>query len=145
MKLMFVSTECAPFIKTGGLGDVIGALPVSLRSKLDDEIVVIPLFKKVREKLNKPIALMLDTKGPEIRTGKQESGDVKVKIEEGTKFTFLYEDVIGDATKTSISYKGLAEDVKPGSTILVDDGAIEFEVVEIKGKDIVCSSNWNGL
>ena len=50
MKLMFVSTECAPFIKTGGLGDVIGALPVSLRSKLDDEIVVIPLFKKIKEK-----------------------------------------------------------------------------------------------
>jgi len=50
MKLMFVSTECAPFIKTGGLGDVIGALPVSLREKLDDEIVVIPLFKKVKEK-----------------------------------------------------------------------------------------------
>lgn len=50
MKLMFVSTECAPFIKTGGLGDVIGALPIYLKSKLDDEIVVIPLFKKVREK-----------------------------------------------------------------------------------------------
>lgn len=50
MKLMFVSTECAPFIKTGGLGDVIGALPVYLSSKLDEEIVVIPLFKKVKEK-----------------------------------------------------------------------------------------------
>ena len=50
MKLMFVSTECAPFIKTGGLGDVIGALPVYLRDKLEEEIVVIPLFKKVKEK-----------------------------------------------------------------------------------------------
>lgn len=50
MKLMFVSTECAPFIKTGGLGDVIGALPVSLASKLEGNIVVIPLFKKVKEK-----------------------------------------------------------------------------------------------
>ena len=45
MKLMFVSTECAPFIKTGGLGDVIGALPIALSEKLDDQIVVIPLFK----------------------------------------------------------------------------------------------------
>jgi starch synthase len=50
MKLMFVSTECAPFIKTGGLGDVIGALPLSLKDKLDDQIVVIPLFKKVKDK-----------------------------------------------------------------------------------------------
>lgn len=49
MKLMFVSTECSPFIKTGGLGDVIGSLPVSLRGKLEDEIVVIPLFKKIKE------------------------------------------------------------------------------------------------
>ena len=47
---MFVSTECAPFIKTGGLGDVIGALPLALKEKLDDQIVVIPLFKKVKEK-----------------------------------------------------------------------------------------------
>ena len=50
MKLMFVSTECAPFIKTGGLGDVIGALPIYLKDKLDDQIVVVPLFKKVKEK-----------------------------------------------------------------------------------------------
>jgi len=50
MKLMFVATECAPFIKTGGLGDVIGALPVYLASKVDDQIVVVPLFKKVKEK-----------------------------------------------------------------------------------------------
>ena len=86
------------------------------------------------------IPLCLDTKGPEIRTGKQESGDEKVTITEGQKFTFLYEDVIGNETKTSISYKGLSEDVKPGSTILVDDGAIEFRVDEIVGKDVVCTA-----
>ena len=98
----------------------------------------IATIKKVREKLGLPIALMLDTKGPEIRTGKQESGDVKVKIEEGKTFTFVNEDIIGDETKTSISYKNLYKDVKPGSTILVDDGAIEFEVIEIKDKDVIC-------
>ena len=98
----------------------------------------IKAIKKVRKELDLPIPLMLDTKGPEIRTGKLESGDQKVKLNEGDTFTFLYEDVIGDNTKTSISYKGLAEDVKPGSTILVDDGAIEFEVKEIVGKDVVC-------
>ena len=72
----------------------------------------IAAIKKVRDELKLPIALGLDTKGPEIRTGKLESGDVKVKIEEGQKFTFLYDDVIGNNTKASISYKGLSEDVK---------------------------------
>ena len=100
----------------------------------------IDTIKKVRETLGKPIPLCLDTKGPEIRTGKQESGDEKVVISEGQKFTFLYDDVIGDETKTSISYKGLSEDVRPGSTILVDDGAIEFRVDEIVGKDVVCTA-----
>lgn len=106
----------------------------------EENAVKIDTIKKVRETLGKPVPLCLDTKGPEIRTGKQESGDEKVTIEEGQKFTFLYEDVIGDETKTSISYKGLAEDVKPGSTILVDDGAIEFRVDEIVGKDVVCTA-----
>lgn len=106
----------------------------------EENATKIATIKKVREALNKPIPLMLDTKGPEIRTGKQESGDEKVVIEEGQKFTFLYDDVIGDATKTSISYKGLSEDVKPGSTILVDDGAIEFRVDKIVGKDVECTA-----
>lgn len=100
----------------------------------------IDTIKKVRKTLGKAVPLCLDTKGPEIRTGVLESGDEKVTIQEGQKFTFLYEDVIGDNTKTSISYKGLSEDVKPGSTILVDDGAIEFRVEEIVGKDVVCTA-----
>ena len=102
-------------------------------------------YKKVRTTLNKPIPLCLDTKGPEIRTGKLESGDEKVKIEEGQKFTFLHDDVIGNNTKTSISYKGLAEDVRPGASILVDDGAIEFRVDEVVGKDVVCTAVNSGM
>ncbi len=111
----------------------------------EENATKIATIKKVRETLNRPIPLCLDTKGPEIRTGKLESGDVKVKIEEGQKFTFLYEDVIGNNTKASISYKGLSEDVKPGSTILVDDGAIEFRVDEIVGKDVVCTAVNTGM
>ena len=106
----------------------------------EENATKIATIKKVRETLGKPIPLCLDTKGPEIRTGKQESGDEKVTITEGQKFTLIYEDVIGNETKTSISYKGLSEDVKPGSTILVDDGAIEFRVDEIVGKDVVCTA-----
>lgn len=100
----------------------------------------IDTIKKVRKALNRPVALVLDTKGPEIRTGKLESGDEKVVIEEGQTFTFLYDDVIGNNTKTSIGYKNLYQDVVPGAKILVDDGAIEFEVVEIKDKDVVCKA-----
>lgn len=100
----------------------------------------IDTIKKVRSALNRPVALVLDTKGPEIRTGKLESGDEKVVIEEGQTFTFLYDDVIGNNTKTSIGYKNLYQDVMPGARILVDDGAIEFEVVEIKDKDVVCKA-----
>lgn len=106
----------------------------------EENAVKIATIKKVRESLNKPVALMLDTKGPEIRTGKLESGDEKVLIEEGQEFTFYNEDIIGNNTKTSVSYKNLYQDVKPGATLLVDDGAIEFEVVEVIGKDIKCKA-----
>ena len=104
----------------------------------------IATIKRCREKLNIPIALALDTKGPEIRTGKLESGDEKVTITEGQEFTFVHDDIIGNNTKTTISYKNLYKDVKPGSTILVDDGAIEFKVKEVKGQDIVCIAQNTG-
>ena len=97
-------------------------------------------IKAVREELDLPVALMLDTKGPEIRTGVQESGDEKVEIKEGDTFTFVHDEIIGDATKTSISYKNLYNEVKNGARILVDDGALEFEVIEVKDKDIVCKA-----
>ncbi len=100
----------------------------------------IETIKRVREKLNKPVALLLDTKGPEIRTGVLETGNEKVTIEEGQTFTFVNEDIIGNNEKTTISYKDLYKDVKVGSTLLVDDGALEFEITEIKGKDIVCKA-----
>lgn len=97
-------------------------------------------IKNVRKKLNRPVALLLDTKGPEIRTGVLETGNEKVTIEEGQEFTFVNEDIVGNNTKTSISYKELYKDVSVGGTLLVDDGALEFEIVEIKGKDIVCKA-----
>ena len=100
----------------------------------------IATIKRVRENLQKPVALLLDTKGPEIRTGKLESGDEKVVINEGQTFTFLNDDVIGNETKASITYKDLYKDVVRGAKILVDDGSIEFEVLEIVGKDVVCKA-----
>ncbi len=110
----------------------------------EENATKIATIKKVRKALNRPVAMALDTKGPEIRTGKLESGDEKVTIEEGQEFTFVYDDIIGNNTKTTVSYKNLYQDVKPGSTMLVDDGAIEFEVKEIKNRDIICVAKNTG-
>ena len=106
----------------------------------EENKVKIETIKKVRKALNRPVALVLDTKGPEIRTGKLETGDEKVTIEEGQTFTFVHDDILGNNTKTTISYKDLYKDVKIGSRILVDDGALEFEVTAIEGQDIVCKA-----
>ena len=103
----------------------------------EENAVKIQTIKNVREKLGVPIAVALETKGPESRTGKLESGDEKVVIHEGQEFTFVKDDIIGNETKTTISYKDLYKDVKPGTTILVDDGTLEFEVKEVVGTDIV--------
>lgn len=96
----------------------------------------IRLVKKLREEMKKPIAIMLDTKGPEIRTGKFVD---KVELVEGQKFTITTREVIGDNTICSVTYDKLHEDVKPGDTILIDDGLIGLRVESIEGQDIHCT------
>ena len=96
------------------------------------------LLKEVRDDLRKPIAILLDTKGPEIRTGVLKDGQ-KVTLEEGQQFVLTTEDIVGDSERVSITYDGLSEDVEPGKKILIDDGLIELEVKEIQGSDIVCT------
>lgn len=93
-------------------------------------------FKKVRESLGIPIPLLLDTKGPEIRLGKFDGGEVLLK--EGDQFVLVNDDINGDITRASVSYKGLYKDVKKGSRILINDGLVELEVVKVKEKDIYC-------
>ena len=95
------------------------------------------MLKKIREEENKPIAILLDTKGPEIRTGVLKDGK-KVQLEAGETFTLTTDEIVGDNKIVSITYKGLVEDVKAGSTILIDDGLIEMTVEEIRGEEIVC-------
>ena len=95
--------------------------------------------KKVRAEVGLPIGIMLDTKGPEIRTKTYKGG--KIEIKEGQTFTLTTRDIEGDETIVSISYDGLPNDVKPGTRILIDDGLVAFEVQEIKdGTDIVCKA-----
>ena len=93
-------------------------------------------FIEAREELGLPVATLLDTQGPEIRTGVQVENPVILKAEE--EFTLVNEDIIGDATRTSVTYKELYKDIEPGTTILIDDGKIELEVIRIENKDIVC-------
>ena len=94
------------------------------------------LIKHVREKLELPIAIMLDTKGPEYRIGTFKDG--KVKIEDGAEFTFTTEDIEGDETRVSVSYKRLVEDLNVGDRILLNNGLVIFEVVSLEGKDAKC-------
>ena len=85
--------------------------------------------------------------GPEIRTCMLVTGkNEKIQLEDGQKFTLVNEDIVGDKDKVSVTYKGLYNDVKPGSKVLIDDGAIELVVDEIVDKDIVCTVvHGNGL
>lgn len=95
------------------------------------------LVKRLREKYNKPIAIMLDTKGPEIRTGNFK--DEKVELKERDKFTiYCNEEVVGDDTKCSVTYAGLCKDVKSGDTILIDDGLVGLEVESVDENKIHC-------
>ena len=95
----------------------------------------IALIKKVREKLGLPIAILLDTKGPEyrIRTFK----DGKVEIPTGATFTFTIDEIEGDETRVAVNYKLLNKDLKPGDILTVNNGLVKFQVEKIEGNDII--------
>ena len=95
------------------------------------------LLKKVRKELKLPIAILLDTKGPEIRTGILEGGQ-KVYLEEGSQFTLTTEQIEGNNIRCSQTYKDLPKDVKAGDTILIDDGLIQLTVENVTDTDVVC-------
>ena len=92
-------------------------------------------LRKYSKELGLPVAALLDTKGPEIRLGDFEAG--RVELKEGQEFTLTARDILGTEKEVSITYKQLPKDVKPGSSILLDDGLIGLEVKEVSGDDIV--------
>lgn len=96
----------------------------------------INLIKKVREKLNLPIAILLDTKGPEYRIKTFENG--KIHLNKGDEFCFTTEDVIGDNKRVSVTYKNLISDIDIGDKILVNNGLVAFKVKEKTKTDLVC-------
>ncbi|MGN0494420.1 MAG: pyruvate kinase [Acutalibacteraceae bacterium] len=97
----------------------------------------IDLVKKVREKLGLPIALMLDTKGPEYRIKTFKNG--KITLKEGDTFTFTADEIEGDEKRVSINYKGLPNDLKKGDKILLNNGLMSFEVVSTTATDVNCT------
>jgi pyruvate kinase len=102
----------------------------------------IDLVKSVREKLELPIAIMLDTKGPEYRIGT--FADKKIMLKDGDTFTFTTEDIVGDQTKVSVSDKRMMEELQPGDTILVNNGLVVLEVKNIQGTEAVCEVKAGG-
>ncbi len=96
----------------------------------------IDLLKKVREKLELPIAIMLDTKGPEYRIKTFENK--KITLADGDTFTFTVDDIVGNQERVSVTYKNLVKELKTGDTIMVNNGLVIFKVKELKGNDAVC-------
>ena len=94
--------------------------------------------RRCRKAVGMPVALLLDTKGPEIRTGLYAND--RIEIVEGQTFTLTTRDVMGDETMVSINYAGLPGDVQVGTRILIDDGLVAFEVTDINETDIVCKA-----
>ena len=101
-----------------------------------EHLAKIETIRRVREKLNLPIAIMLDTKGPEYRIKTFEHG--KVTLKEGEDFTLCVDDVPGDAHRVSVNYAGLAEDLAPGDRVLLANGLLALDVAEILGGEIRC-------
>ena len=98
---------------------------------------------KVRNELGLPIAALMDTKGPEIRLGVFEND--REMLEDGATFILTTEEMAGTARKATITYKGLKDDVRKGSTILINDGLIELEVEDITDTDIICKVIHGGI
>lgn len=94
-------------------------------------------LKEIRTKLKKPIAILLDTKGPEIRTGLLENGQ-KVMLQEGAEFVLTTEKIMGNASRCSLTYEKLPQDVHIGGRILIDDGLIELKIISKTDMDITC-------
>ena len=104
----------------------------------DEHKFKIDLIKKVRETLNLPIPIMLDTKGPEYRIKTFRDGSVEVA--DGAEFIFTTEDVEGDETRVSVSYAGLIKDLSVGDRVLVNNGLVVFEVKELRDNEAVCTT-----
>ena len=98
----------------------------------------IEMIKKVRERKNVPIPIMLDTKGPEFRIKTFKDG--KIKLKDGDTFTFTTEDIVGDKTRVSVSFKEICDQLYEGDKILLNNGLMVFEVVRVEKPNVICKT-----
>lgn len=110
---------------------------------LDEHKKTIELIKSVRDKLNLPIAIMLDTKGPEYRIKTFENKSIT--LSDGDKFIFTTDDIVGNQERVSVNYKRLTKELKAGDRILVNNGLVIFEVDEISGSEVICTTVSGGV
>lgn len=108
----------------------------------EDQQERINLVKTVREKLELPIAIMLDTKGPEYRIGT--FANKRITLKDGDTFTFTTEDITGDETRVSVSDKRMMDELQPGDTVLVNNGLVVMEVRNVQGPEAVCTVTAGG-
>lgn len=101
----------------------------------DEHLKKIKLLKEVREELGLPIAILLDTKGPEYRIKTFENKEIELSI--GDRFIFTTDDIIGNKDRVSVTYKNLNKDLTKGDIILLNNGLLKFEVIDIVGNDII--------
>jgi pyruvate kinase len=110
---------------------------------LDEHKGRIDRVRQAAEELGATVAILMDIKGPEIRTGLLQESSYELKTD--ASLTLTTEQIQGDASCISVSYQDLTRDVKPGSRILIDDGLIELQVETIEGTEIHCRILNGGL
>ena len=104
----------------------------------EEHAVKIEMIKRVREAKKVPLPILLDTKGPEFRIRTFKDG--KIKLKDGDTFTFTSEEIIGDKTRVSVSFKGICEQLVPGDKILLNNGLMIFEVVKVEAPNVICKT-----
>ena len=103
----------------------------------EDYLEKIKLIKDVRDELKVPLAIMLDTKGPEYRIKTFENG--KITLKDGDEFTLTADEIVGNNTRVSVNYKGLPQELSNGDIILLNDGMLKLKVEKVEGNDIKCN------
>ena len=109
----------------------------------EEHLQRIRLIRSVREKLNLPIAIMLDTKGPEYRIKTFRNGPVTLK--DGDLFTLTTEDIQGDESRVAVTYTRLTEELFPGDTVLINNGLVVLKVEEVRGRNVICRVQNGGV
>lgn len=108
----------------------------------EEQLRKINIVKELREERKIPLPIMLDTKGPEFRTGRYKNG--RITLRKGDKFTFTTDDVLGDETMVSVSYKNITESMQKGDKILLNNGLMVFVVDGVEGNNVRCTVEVGG-